>query len=692
MFMWSAGSTIHNIEYTYRTPVLSLADRMQLLKEGEVTCEKTINGSTAVDHMCKAELVRELVSRSMLDTKEAQAKTSKELQALLKTQLHGVKRPPALLFGSTDTSLEDLNLDRYEVLPCEPLHDVSHQTDNLFQELPHHVPSDIRQIIKEVYDATLGNKEMKRGCDYRVALVTLAAALEGKASTPVMELITSLVEIQRVSYLPAEKRCPREILRLHNQAFLHAVRLRQVIAKPKKLTPRALYGNYFHALTCHSPMVYRIIALSSTYTESEERVFNQLRGIHRTTGPSRHPGQVIGNMLVRVQCENILHADKDPSTYQPSIVSKAAKARQRDGSDTLISREIIAKYPKAYQAHCERLSDFWRCGKGQWWYVTEEGVRFCDGPSHPDRLQAGPQMMHFRSSSLQSVQNYLKNTWQQCLEEEVTVPLEKIYVYEENGELQSIKKTDFLVLETCPGVGAAGDMDEVAPDLIAVEETLEPAAQVWEKDNSDGLPALEDDTDLHREQAHSLPAPMGKENQSPISTLPPSGTNDTATSSETPKRKGRIEPLQLFPSGQPSVFPRNETSSHHHRHFTAATKPSSEGKQSSWTGSLQKLLGEVQEVETFDRLRKKMKEKHTVSTDTKKQYDRAVALLQAKVSKCHSTLKTDLERWERDFMSQNNCACPTLKDIEVAPANVKEMYSKKKLATGLMKAFGMQGF
>ncbi|KAI8477651.1 hypothetical protein Bbelb_446180 [Branchiostoma belcheri] len=50
-------------------------------------------------------------------------------------------------------------------------------------------------------------------------------------------------------------------------------------------------------------------------------------------------------------------------------------------------------------AHCERLADFLLCGKDAWWTVTEEGVTFHDGPSHPDSLPSGPAnaMMHFRS-------------------------------------------------------------------------------------------------------------------------------------------------------------------------------------------------------------------------------------------------------------------------------------------------------
>ena len=39
--------------------------------------------------------------------------------------MHGIQRPPALLYGYPKKSLEDLNLEQYEILPNESLHDIS---------------------------------------------------------------------------------------------------------------------------------------------------------------------------------------------------------------------------------------------------------------------------------------------------------------------------------------------------------------------------------------------------------------------------------------------------------------------------------------------------------------------------------------------------------------------------------------
>ena len=127
------------------------------------------------------------------------------------------------------------------------------------------------------------------------------------------------------------------------------------------------------------------------------------------------------------------------------------------------------------------------------------------------------------------------------------------------------------------------------------------------------------------------------------------------------------------------------------RHPHCPTPDPSNGGKSAWSQNLRSLLGDVPEVETFDRLRRKIKEKN-VNKDTKEMYQKSIATLQTKVSKHHTTLKLKMEEWERDFMYQNNRRCPTLADVDNAPDNIKEVLRGLKVARGLMRAFGMKGF
>ncbi|CAH1248605.1 Hypp8293 [Branchiostoma lanceolatum] len=48
-------------------------------------------------------------------------------------------------------------------------------------EYAYRVPADIRNEIKQAYMATVGNREVKRGCDFRVAMIMLVDASNGKA-------------------------------------------------------------------------------------------------------------------------------------------------------------------------------------------------------------------------------------------------------------------------------------------------------------------------------------------------------------------------------------------------------------------------------------------------------------------------------------------------------------------------------
>ena len=59
------------------------------------------------------------------------------LQILKKTSIEG-------------KNLKELYLSDYEVLNNEPLHDVSHHIEHLYEELPHHTPKDFKKSLKEI--------------------------------------------------------------------------------------------------------------------------------------------------------------------------------------------------------------------------------------------------------------------------------------------------------------------------------------------------------------------------------------------------------------------------------------------------------------------------------------------------------------------------------------------------------------
>ncbi len=60
----------------------------------------------------------------------------------------------------------DLNLHQYQILECEPLHDLKGHLSNLLHELPKIMEEPLSGEIQAIIDCDLNSKETKRGGDY----------------------------------------------------------------------------------------------------------------------------------------------------------------------------------------------------------------------------------------------------------------------------------------------------------------------------------------------------------------------------------------------------------------------------------------------------------------------------------------------------------------------------------------------
>ena len=155
----------------------------------------------------------------------------------------------------------------------------------------------------------------------------------GKVRPNIQTLLDSLTEISQLLYLPAHLRCPKLVLHLHNQAFIHAMICKEVIGKPRSLTERKFYGRY--SLTAHAAKQSRIVSLKSTNTEEEERHFNTLQGVTRLT--NRRPGDIITPSLIRLQAEQKLKDSKHANSSVKMQEIKKFKILQRS---TTISNSV----------------------------------------------------------------------------------------------------------------------------------------------------------------------------------------------------------------------------------------------------------------------------------------------------------------------------------------------------------------
>ena len=135
------------------------------------------------------------------------------MNKLLRHHLKGVQRVPSL-FCSTPSinNFHEFHLENYEVSGVELLHDIAGHIKNIIEEIPYHL---------EFLQISLGQKDTKMTCDYRLALIELTYQLRYLINDDILELLITLIEIQRILYLSAEKRTTREVLKLTNVTFLY---------------------------------------------------------------------------------------------------------------------------------------------------------------------------------------------------------------------------------------------------------------------------------------------------------------------------------------------------------------------------------------------------------------------------------------------------------------------------------------
>jgi len=112
-----------------------------------------------------------------------------------------VKRVPILLTLQPTQTLESLNLQDYEVLDCEPLHDFKGHAYNVLQELPGLLEQPVQNEIRQVIKATVPKKKLC-GALVRAAVIKVYLKLCRCTGVPqdVEILIGTLARISEILY------------------------------------------------------------------------------------------------------------------------------------------------------------------------------------------------------------------------------------------------------------------------------------------------------------------------------------------------------------------------------------------------------------------------------------------------------------------------------------------------------------
>ena len=197
--------------------------------------------------LTKKELEQELASRQIFENGN---KT--DLQNLLNKEMCRKQGIPALLFNNPAQNLSEFGLADYEILPCEPLHDVGHHIANIFTELPHHLEEKESKAMQWSLELCLESKDRKLTADYRSALLKTAGYL----------LQSSIMCNKPISII--------NTLGYHhhyNQSWLHSILLKELIEKPKKLTRQKWFGAYFYSLSAHAGIMLCLISGQASNAE-----------------------------------------------------------------------------------------------------------------------------------------------------------------------------------------------------------------------------------------------------------------------------------------------------------------------------------------------------------------------------------------------------------------------------------------
>jgi len=118
------ASRVFELDHTFKCKFVSLKDHQDCVLKGLIGRNSVNKKSKPLSNLKKQHLIRELGSREIF-----QGDTKKELEDNLTNELQGVQRVPALLFENPTEDLIAINIEDYEILVCEPMHDVSNHIE-----------------------------------------------------------------------------------------------------------------------------------------------------------------------------------------------------------------------------------------------------------------------------------------------------------------------------------------------------------------------------------------------------------------------------------------------------------------------------------------------------------------------------------------------------------------------------------
>ena len=386
-----------------------------------------------------------------------------------------MQRVPTLLTLDPTQSLASLNLSKYEVLDCEPLHDIKGHLYNLLPEIPHlHVlPSRLSSECQQILDTTLPKQQVS-GAFLRVAAIKLLLKVQNQDIDPLLKaLVSTIVRISEILYSYDSNRTPKTVLRLYNLTWYHHELCCHLLSNPKHQSRSHLLGIYLHDLVVHAPAIYHQVCLRSTNAESQERLFSQAKHIG-LKATNRKAANVLPTILICMQARQTVGHCQHSIHKQESMVSAAA-SKLSSYTGTYISDAFISGRLPSWQAHLMRISSYLKHGEGIWWIKEQRGVRFFDSANDPPFQSLGPRLLHFNSTTLPDVYRQISQDWDIIHHNNITLPSPCIRLYDSDGNFERTTCSSSLsLLPPFPTLLTPEEDETSLSPLATVEATCTP--------------------------------------------------------------------------------------------------------------------------------------------------------------------------------------------------------------------------
>lgn len=609
-----------DLSHAFRKPWRSLTTLQQLVTSGKYG--NIPSQLKPLDNLKVSELREELHTRGVADT---QKMLKPELQEVLSKILQGAQRVPTLLSLNPTQPLSALNLNHYEILDCEPLHDIKGHLYNLLPEIPNLFCEPLKSELIQVLETTIPKQKVS-GAILRTAAIKLLIKLhKSSVDGKILSLLDTIVRISQLLYLPDIKRSPKMVLRLYNCTWFHHELCKQLFPQLKTQTLTHFFGIYLHAIVVHAPLQFQIMSLSSLNAESQERLFSQAKRLSlRAT--NRKSDNVLPTILVGIQARQKMGGTKSSTVEQESIV-KSVSSKVPTYTGTAIEKSFINKRLSSWQAHLERISTYLICGQGIWWEENQDSYIFYDSDSNVNYHPEGPTLMHFRDSNLSEVETLAKDTWKDIVHKKTPLPSPSIKLYDDQGNYKGTRKFSSSVEEQM--------QTDTTPDQTFTELT-ETEYETLQQTDTESIPSTTSSefvtSSLHSNHHISL---LSKDlcveiSKSSSFNVPEEQEEDTDE-----------HILNMTVEQSCTIDPTPETFEEEAKLQTKAAK------------LIQRVTGQTQAVLEFDFLRNKLKllkaQNKRPSHNQKDEYTHLVEKLHQSVISIKDSARKNVRKFEQDF-------------------------------------------